>query len=148
MDSFNGEEFDPASVDYATLRAMTREAEGALLSSLRATVRADEERSANPIQRPKQRRNYIVRDRVNVNERLMADYFCEAPLYGPTMFRRRFRMSKEIFLQLVDGVSSFDPYFTQRETVSVGMGSHRFKSAPPLFECFVTGHPEIASTSI
>ena len=60
------------------------------------------------------RRANIPRDRVEANERLMRDYFCENPTYGPDAFRRRFMMSRELFKRIVQDLILNFRYFTQR----------------------------------
>jgi len=47
------------------------------------------------------RRANIPGDRVEANERLMRDYFGENSTYRPDAFRRRFRMSSELFKRTV-----------------------------------------------
>ncbi|XP_075504569.1 protein ANTAGONIST OF LIKE HETEROCHROMATIN PROTEIN 1-like [Primulina tabacum] len=45
---------------------------------------------------------------------LFNDYFAENPRYNEVMFRRRFRMSRGLFLRIVDAVKNHDRFFTQR----------------------------------
>ncbi|XP_057773379.1 uncharacterized protein LOC131021087 [Salvia miltiorrhiza] len=61
--------------------------------------------------RAKRPRSYVHRDREEAHVRLMQDYFVDNPTYGPTFFRRRFRMQKELFLRIVDAVQGEDIYF-------------------------------------
>nr|GEX25059.1 hypothetical protein [Tanacetum cinerariifolium] len=52
-------------------------------------------------------RNPIYRDREGAKERLMGDYFddyCKYPLY---YFRRRYRMSRRLFLKIVDDIKNY-----------------------------------------
>ncbi|XP_042023931.1 putative nuclease HARBI1 [Salvia splendens] len=56
----------------------------------------------------------INRDREGAYARLYNDYFANNPLYNETMFRRRFRMSRPLFLRIVDAVKEHDDYFVQR----------------------------------
>ena len=42
---------------------------------------------------------------------LYADYFADAPLHGDRTFRRRYRMSKKLFLRIVNSIREFDNYF-------------------------------------
>jgi len=60
------------------------------------------------------RRANIPRDRVEANKRLMRDYFGENPTYGLDAFRRRFRMSRELFERIVQHLVENFRYFTQR----------------------------------
>ncbi|XP_022008422.1 uncharacterized protein LOC110907801 [Helianthus annuus] len=50
------------------------------------------------------RRRYIERQREVGRETLMADYFDEDPKYNDDIFRHRFRMSKRLFLKIVNDV--------------------------------------------
>ena len=60
------------------------------------------------------RRSYIHRDREQANTRLMKDYFDEAPTFNDAMFRRRFRMSKRLFLRIVEDMEREYEYFQQK----------------------------------
>ncbi|XP_022030052.1 uncharacterized protein LOC110930972 [Helianthus annuus] len=44
----------------------------------------------------------------------MADYFAENPVYTDEMFRRRFRMSRRLFLRIANDLANYDPFFTLR----------------------------------
>ncbi|XP_013632908.1 PREDICTED: uncharacterized protein LOC106338491, partial [Brassica oleracea var. oleracea] len=63
---------------------------------------------------PRSKRRYHKRDHAAVNQRLIDDYFSNQPTYDDTMFRRRFRMRKHVFLRIVEDLSRSDDYFTQR----------------------------------
>ncbi|XP_075475704.1 uncharacterized protein LOC142509858 [Primulina tabacum] len=56
----------------------------------------------------------IHRDREIADRNLFNDYFADNPRYNEAMFRRRFRMSRNLFLRIVDEVKNHDIYFTQR----------------------------------
>lgn len=56
----------------------------------------------------------LNRDSSAGHERLMQDYFVNIPVYGEHVFRRRFRMSRRLFLQIVRCLGESDVYFTQR----------------------------------
>ncbi|XP_057808904.1 uncharacterized protein LOC131023382 [Salvia miltiorrhiza] len=66
-----------------------------------------------PPPRPRKKRTVVRRDREGGAERLHRDYFSVEPVYGPQIFRRRFRMSRELFLRIVNALE-VDPYFQQR----------------------------------
>jgi hypothetical protein len=57
---------------------------------------------------------YIPRNRERAHDDLVANYFSANPIYTDEMFRRRFRMNRPLFLHIVDGLSNWSPYFTQR----------------------------------
>ncbi|XP_058772331.1 uncharacterized protein LOC131646249 [Vicia villosa] len=59
-------------------------------------------------------RKYLNRDHAAANQRLIDDYFANEPTYNDAMFRRRYRMKKNVFLRIVGDLSSSDNYFTQR----------------------------------
>ncbi|XP_042962638.1 uncharacterized protein LOC122296908 [Carya illinoinensis] len=61
-----------------------------------------------------QRRKFIRHDHVQGHERLFRDYFAENPVYPSNLFRRRFRMSRPLYLRILNEVESNDPYFVQR----------------------------------
>ncbi|KAL6498576.1 hypothetical protein OROHE_026517 [Orobanche hederae] len=58
--------------------------------------------------------NVIHRDRLPAAHRLYNDYFADNPMYNETMFHRRYRMSRPLFLRIADAVKEHDHYFTQR----------------------------------
>ncbi|KAL3629716.1 hypothetical protein CASFOL_026938 [Castilleja foliolosa] len=60
------------------------------------------------------KRKFIYRDHQAAHERLMSDYFDESCTYTDAQFRRRYRMNRPLFLQIVESMSNFDVYFTQR----------------------------------
>ncbi|XP_057811827.1 uncharacterized protein LOC131026069 [Salvia miltiorrhiza] len=76
-------------------------------------------------------RSYVYRDREAAHLRLMQDYFNDNPMYGPTFFRRHFRMHKELFLCVVDAMQGEDGYFRMSHD-AVGRDS-----LTPLQKCMV-----------
>ncbi|CAI0625562.1 unnamed protein product, partial [Linum tenue] len=53
----------------------------------------------------------IERHREDGHQRLYNDYFAENPTYPEEKFRCRFRMRRNLFLRIVEGVTNQDPYF-------------------------------------
>ncbi|XP_071688157.1 uncharacterized protein [Rutidosis leptorrhynchoides] len=53
-------------------------------------------------------RIYIARDREDAAIRLYNDYFAESPVFPARYFKRRFQMSRELFLRIVEGISNFN----------------------------------------
>ncbi|GKA94722.1 hypothetical protein Tco_0816760 [Tanacetum coccineum] len=49
-------------------------------------------------------RNYIYRERVEAEARLMTDYFGPRPKYPDYYFRLRYRMSRKLFLDIVSAL--------------------------------------------
>ncbi|XP_042415158.1 uncharacterized protein LOC122004316 [Zingiber officinale] len=77
-----------------------------------------------------QRRRTITRDRVAGHTRLVNDYFCVEPMYTDDMFRRRFRMRKELFLRIVTDLENHPSgFFKWREDAA------RRKGLSPLQKC-------------
>ncbi|XP_020271530.1 uncharacterized protein LOC109846695 [Asparagus officinalis] len=61
----------------------------------------------------------INRDRETAHQNLVIDYLADNPRFEEDMFRRRYRMSRSLFLRIVDAVKDHDYYFQQR---SDGLG--------------------------
>ncbi|XP_059635651.1 uncharacterized protein LOC132277826 [Cornus florida] len=68
------------------------------------------------------KRKYIKRDREEAAQRLLRDYFVENPIYPPNIFRRRFRMRRELFLRILNGVTTYDEWFIQKPDALGRMG--------------------------
>ncbi|XP_042966422.1 uncharacterized protein LOC122300089 [Carya illinoinensis] len=62
----------------------------------------------------RQRRKFIRRDHIQVQERLFRDYFVKNPIYLLNLFRMRFHMSRPQFFHILNKVESYEPYFVQR----------------------------------
>ncbi|KAI3827348.1 hypothetical protein L1987_01421 [Smallanthus sonchifolius] len=73
-------------------------------------------------QSSRQRRKFIRRDHIEGHERLFRDYFAENPVYTPKLFRRRFQMSRPLFLRILNEVESNEPYFIQRRNNAGRLG--------------------------
>ncbi|KAL3645413.1 hypothetical protein CASFOL_010593 [Castilleja foliolosa] len=68
------------------------------------------------------KRKFIYRDHQAAHERLMSDYFDESCTYTDAQFRRRYRMNRPLFLRIVESMSNFDVYFTQRRNSAGKLG--------------------------
>ncbi len=64
--------------------------------------------------KPNSQQTYIRRDRASADARLHSDYFGAEPLYNDRMFQRRFRMSKELFLNICSDLQKHDRYWIQK----------------------------------
>ncbi|XP_056843104.1 uncharacterized protein LOC108832436 [Raphanus sativus] len=74
-------------------------------------------------QTDKQRkRAYIERNREEGHTRLWNDYFAENPTYEAHLFRRRFRMNKELFMSIVYGLSQNVPFFQHKPDATGRLG--------------------------
>ncbi|XP_075499748.1 uncharacterized protein LOC142538276 [Primulina tabacum] len=56
----------------------------------------------------------INRDRAAAEQRLYNDYFSDSPMYGEAMFKRRFQMSRRLFLRIMISIQEHDNYFVQK----------------------------------
>jgi len=84
-----------------------------------ATTVVAEEKSNNQRQRTGYRgsipgHNIVNRNRKDGKLRLYNDYFAENPKFTESQFRRRFRMSRRLFLRIANAVKAHNPYFKQR----------------------------------
>ncbi|KAI4970774.1 hypothetical protein ZWY2020_001688 [Hordeum vulgare] len=59
-------------------------------------------------------RAFIQRERVEAHKRLMRNYFGPQPVFPDKYFRRRFRMSKDLFIHICNYVKQHDRSFEQR----------------------------------
>jgi hypothetical protein len=66
--------------------------------------------------------NIINRNRKEDELRLYNDYFTENPKFIESQFRRRFRMSHRLFLQIANAVEAHNPYFKQRTNALCVLG--------------------------
>ena len=67
-------------------------------------------------------RQYIERDNLAGHKRLYLDYFVDTPVYPPNLFRRRFWMSRSLFLRIQSKVKTYEPYFIQKRDNAQRLG--------------------------
>ncbi|XP_047949667.1 uncharacterized protein LOC125195573 [Salvia hispanica] len=89
----------------------------------RALQTAMQQQQQPAVPRPIHCRTYIPRDRIAAHHRLYADYFAPQPRFGDNLFRRRFRMRRELFLHIVGVLERRYLYFRMRED-AVGRPGH------------------------
>ncbi|XP_073355290.1 uncharacterized protein [Aegilops tauschii subsp. strangulata] len=53
---------------------------------------------------------------------LYSDYFADAPLHGEKIFRRRYWMSRKLFLGIVNSIYEFDIYFKCKKDCTGTLG--------------------------
>ncbi|XP_013617753.1 PREDICTED: uncharacterized protein LOC106324307 [Brassica oleracea var. oleracea] len=86
-------------------------------------------------QTKKQRkRAYIERNREEGHTRLWNDYFSEDPTFPAHLFRRRFRMNKELFMRIVHRLSENVQFFQHRRDATGRYG------LSPLQKCTAAIH--------
>ena len=86
-------------------------------------------------------RSFIYRDRESAHFRLFNDYFSETPTYNDDMFRRRYRMSRSLFLRIVDAVERYDNYFIQKRDASGRVGLSSQQKVTATFRMLAYGLP-------
>ncbi|XP_047943107.1 uncharacterized protein LOC125189932 [Salvia hispanica] len=73
--------------------------------------REREAAAAAQVPRPIRRRTYVRREHDIAHQRLFNDYFAKKPRWGPTVFHRRFRMRRDLFLRIIQTLEALDEYF-------------------------------------
>ena len=76
---------------------------------------------------PPKRRKYIVRERQTANESLVRDYFSPESTYDEKSIRRRFRMSRNLFIRISNDLENNYEYFQQRPDARGEMGFTTFQ---------------------
>ena len=72
-------------------------------------------------------RQKICRDRMDAHNRLMRHYFADNPVYPESYFRRRFRMSTELFRRITEKLASHERFFQQRRNTAGKLGHSTFQ---------------------
>ncbi|XP_050258839.1 uncharacterized protein LOC126703810 [Quercus robur] len=67
-------------------------------------------------------RKFIQRDHGQGHQRLFQDYSAESPVYPLNIFRRRFRMSRSLFLRIKSNLEEKDEYFVQKRNAAGVLG--------------------------
>ncbi|MFS7991708.1 putative harbinger transposase-derived protein [Helianthus anomalus] len=107
MSSSSSSESSSSSDDGAEIFLQT------IATVVKAIVEDDEEETPQP-----KRRRYIARERNTANNLLVSDYFSTEPKYEEKMFRRRFRMSRNLFLRISRYLEEKYVYFQQKPDVT------------------------------
>ncbi|XP_010431016.1 PREDICTED: putative nuclease HARBI1 [Camelina sativa] len=83
----------------------------------------------------------INRDRENASRNLFNDYFADNPLFPETMFRRRYQMSRPLFLRIYEAIQSHDNYFVQRRDGVGKLGLSGLQKITAVFRMLAYGLP-------
>ena len=67
-------------------------------------------------------RAFIQIERVEAHKTLMHNYFSSTPVFPERYFRRRFRMSKDLFIHICNSVKQHNPAFEQRRNCARLLG--------------------------
>ena len=82
----------------------------------------------------------VNRDRVEGHEKLYRDYFATPCVYE-SFFRRRFRMSRHLFIRIVNGVEQYDSYFIQRRDAVGVLGLSSLQKITAAYRILTYGTP-------
>jgi hypothetical protein len=109
------------------------------------TAELTEELAAEDVGGTSRKRSWTDRKREEGQERLMADYFAPNPIYSERQFRRRFRMSKALFIRIMDALSGWYAYFRQRPDAlgKAGFTPHQKCTASLRQLCYGSGADSI-----
>ncbi|KAI4973986.1 hypothetical protein ZWY2020_041767 [Hordeum vulgare] len=86
-------------------------------------------------------REKIWRDRIDAHNKLMKNYFVENPTYPESYFRRRFRMSTDLFKHIAEKLASHDRFFQQRRNVAGELGHSTFLKVTAALRMLAYGIP-------
>ncbi|KAJ0896922.1 putative harbinger transposase-derived protein [Helianthus annuus] len=100
--SFSSEWYSSSSEEDVIMHNM-------IMTAAQVFMAADEGSS-----QPLTRRAKYNRDQEAGHDKLVADYFADEPVYPAEIFRRRFRMSRPLFLHIAGDMDQSDPFFTLR----------------------------------
>jgi hypothetical protein len=90
----------------------------------------------------KKREANVDRDREAGHARLYKDYFdLIIPLYKEKAFRRRYRMSRELFLAILNGVRYYDDYFEARYDCTGKIGFFSYQKCSTIVRQLAYGVP-------
>ncbi|XP_042038345.1 uncharacterized protein LOC121784250 [Salvia splendens] len=92
----------------------------ALGDQILGVIRAiqEQELAEEQVQWPIHHRTSVHREHGLAHQRLFEDYFTDEPRWGPTVFCRRFRMWRELFLCIVQAMEARDEYFQQLQNAA------------------------------
>nr|XP_023897898.1 uncharacterized protein LOC112009792 [Quercus suber] len=84
--------------------------------------RLERERASTSIRGSIPGHRFIQRDHGQGYQRLFQDYFAESPVYPLKIFRRRFQISRSLFLRIKSNLEEKDEYFVQKRNVAGVLG--------------------------
>lgn len=94
----------------------------------------EQEQTVEQVPRPIRHRTFVCQEHDVAQQRLFDDYFTDEPRWGPTVFRQRFRMHRDMFLRIVQMLEARDKYFQQRQDAARRIG------LSPITKCTVALH--------
>ncbi|KAJ0555726.1 hypothetical protein HanIR_Chr07g0305381 [Helianthus annuus] len=82
----------------------------------------------------------LNRDQEAAHDKLVADYFADEPVYPAEIFRRRFRMSRPLFLRIAGDMAQSDPFFTLRNDAKGQRGFSNLQKCTPAIRQLAYGY--------
>ncbi|XP_062230284.1 uncharacterized protein LOC133927990 [Phragmites australis] len=86
-------------------------------------------------------RKRIIRYQLEGHMRLFNDYFADPPVYPDYIFRRMFRMKRNLFLKIVAAVEEKDPWFQQRRNAAGELGLSALQKVTTAFRMLAYDAP-------
>jgi hypothetical protein len=83
----------------------------------------------------------VPRNRVAGHEALMQDYFAEVSTYPPSIFRRMYRMRRELFVKIVQACKANCWYFTRRRNSAGTLGFSMYQKISAAMRVIAYGIP-------
>ncbi|TVU18572.1 hypothetical protein EJB05_34679, partial [Eragrostis curvula] len=123
---WDGEEEDDSGVDDILILACLREGS-------RRRKRKKKFRGSLP------GRHNVPRDILGGHDRIYRDYFADQCVYNDKHFRRRFRMSRSLFLRIVSKVEAHDDYFRQKTNAAGVLGASPIQKVVAAFRMLAYG---------
>ena len=87
----------------------------------------------------RKRRTYINRDFESAYNLLFRDYFSDTPTFDSEKFERRFRMSKELYLKIVEAIVQTQPLFSHHVDGIGKKGLHPLVKITAVWRCLCYG---------
>ena len=88
-------------------------------------------------------RRHIFRNREDGHQRLMSDYFAEDAVFRGYLFRRRFRMRKELFMRIVNDVAGYSDFIRKAPDAYGTFGFHEIQKCTSALRILAYGtHPD------
>ncbi|CAN6306492.1 unnamed protein product [Urochloa humidicola] len=84
-------------------------------------------------------RQSIPRDILSGHEKIYWDYFADKSVYNENHFRRRYRMSRALFLRIVAAVEAHDEYFRQKADAMGRLGASAIQKVVAAFRMLAHG---------
>lgn len=106
--------------------ATTRRIHSVAADAINLLIQEEDDNHLEPVHggsRPGRRPN-LPRGFMEGYERIYKDYLAPNPIYGETLFRRRFRMHRNLFMKIVDDVTAHNIYFQQKPDALGKLGLH------------------------